>query len=161
MRFDVRWSSAKPEGLIFGWADSADARLESMLPEIVVHLIAAGEMCARANEHRHYQWRVDSKRRLIEAECQRRLEAARQERARLRRLEKARIDKLLQEAMSLRLANDIRAYGAAVSARNAAVADPVSDADMTAWSQWALAHDDRVDPVPARIFLPPRPDADY
>src|SRR3546814_4141661 len=79
-----------------------------MLPEIVVHLIAAGEMCARANEHRHYQWRVDSKRRLIEAECQRRLEAARQERARLRRLEKARIDKLLQEAMSLRLANDIR-----------------------------------------------------
>src|SRR3546814_1868095 len=92
-----------------------------MLPEIVVHLIAAGEMCARANEHRHYQWRVDSKRRLIEAECQRRLEAARQERARLRRLEKARIDKLLQEAMSLRLANDIRAYVAAVSARNAEV----------------------------------------
>src|SRR3546814_8835842 len=102
-----------------------------MLPEIVVHLIAAGEMCARANEHRHYQWRVDSKRRLIEAECQRRLEAARQERARLRRLEQARIDKLLQDAMSLRLATDIRAYVAAVSDRNADVADPVSDADMT------------------------------
>src|SRR3546814_16862834 len=66
MRLDVRWSSAKPEGLILGWADSADARLESMLPEIVVHLIAAGEMCARANEHRHYQWRVDSKRAMIE-----------------------------------------------------------------------------------------------
>src|SRR3546814_15965717 len=109
-------------------------------------------MCARANEHRHYQWRVDSKRRLIEAECQRRLEAARQERARLRRLEKARIDKLLQEAMSLRLANDIRAYVAAVSARNAEVADPVSDADMTAWSLWALAQADRVDPVLARVF---------
>src|SRR3546814_4824584 len=91
----------------------------------------------------------------LEAECQRRLEAARQERARLRRLEKARIDKLLQEAMSLRLANDIRAYVAAVSARNAEVADPVSDADMTAWSLWALAQADRVDPVLARVFLQP------
>src|SRR3546814_16166962 len=76
MRLDVRWSSAKPEGLILGWADSADARLESMLPEIVVHLIAAGEMCALANEHQHYHWRVDSKRRLVEtgrAQCRERV----------------------------------------------------------------------------------------
>src|SRR3546814_5827689 len=57
--------------------------------------------------------------------------------------------------MSLRLANDIRAYVAAVSARNAEVADPVSDADMTAWSLWALAQADRVDPVLARVFLQP------
>ncbi len=158
MHLDVRWFGANPEGLILGWADRADTRLESMLPQIVAHLIAAGEMCARINEHRQHQWHVDSKRRLIEAERQRRIEAERQERARRQRLEKARIDKLLQEAMSLRLANDIRAYVAAVSTHNAEQAEPVPDGDMAAWSHWALAQADRIDPVGSRAFLQPVPE---
>lgn len=154
----VRWWVEKPEGLVLVWSDGPDAPLETQLPEIAVHLIAAAEMRVRIHERQQYQWRVDRKERIIEAERQLRLEAERQERARLRRLEKARTDKLLGEAMSLRLADDIRAYVAAVTARNADDAEPVPDADMATWTQWALAQADRIDPVRSRAFLQPVPE---
>ena len=157
MHLEIRWWVEKPEGLTLSWTDAPDTPLETQLPEIVAHLIASAEMRVRIHEYQQYQWRVDRKARIIEAERQHRLEVEREERARLRRLEKARIDKLLGEAMSLRLADDVRAYVAAVTARNAEEDEPIPATEMATWTQWALAQADRIDPVRSRAFLQPVP----
>jgi hypothetical protein len=57
--------------------------------------------------------------------------------------------------MSLRLANDLRAYIQAVQTANKASADPVSDDDMEQWTIWALVQVDRIDPIQTRSFLQP------
>lgn len=158
MHLKIDWGTEKPDGLVFEWVDRPDTSLESMLPEIVVNMIAAGEMRVRAMERHWYEHRAKHKAALIEADRKRREEAVRKERERQRRLENARIEKLHQEAISLRLADDIRRYVATVNERNAASSDPVSPAQMDDWSRWALAQADRIDPVGTRAFLLPLPE---
>jgi hypothetical protein len=158
MRLKVDWGTEKPEGLVFEWTDRPDTSLESMLQEIVVNLIAAGEMRIRAVERHWYEHRAKHKAALIEADQERREDAVRRERERQRRLENARIEKLHREAMSLRLADDIRRYVAAVNERNAASSNPVSPTQMDDWSRWALAQAERIDPVLTGAFLLPLPE---
>lgn len=153
MHLKIEWGIQKPEGLALEWTDRTDAPLESLLPEIVVNLIAAGEMRVRAAERHWYEYRAERKARLIEADRKRREDAAREDRERQCRLGNARIDKLHREAIALRLANDIRRYVAAVNARNAATSNPVSPAQMDDWSGWALAQAERIDPVQTGAFL--------
>jgi len=155
VRLKIDWEREEPKELVSEWSDRPDAPLESMLQEIVVNLIAVGEMRIRAVERRWYEYRAERKVELIEAERERREEAAREERERQRRLANARIEKLHQEAMSLRLADDIRQYVAAVNERNAASSNPVPPAEMDDWSRWALEQAERIDPVRTGAFLLP------
>jgi hypothetical protein len=60
--------------------------------------------------------------------------------------------------MSLRLADDIRGYVAAVNARNGESMDPVPEEQMVDWSRWALEQAERIDPVRTRAFLQPAPE---
>ncbi|MDH5835317.1 hypothetical protein [Luteimonas kalidii] len=113
---------------------------------------------SRIHEYRQHAWRVERRKKLIEAEGQARLEVEREERARLHRLENSRIEKLLHESMSLRLADDIRSYVEAVNTRNSTDTDPVPEEQMAEWSQWARAQADRIDPVRTGAFLQPPPD---
>lgn len=158
MQLKIAWWSEKPEGLILEWTDKPDTPLETLLSQIVVHLIAAAEMQIRICEHQWYERLKQRKAELIEAERKRQEEAVRKERERQRRLEKARIEKLLHEAMSLRLADDIRRYVAAVNARNAESPAPLPEAQMADWSRWALEQAERIDPVETLAFLQPVPE---
>jgi hypothetical protein len=158
MRLKIDWEREEPKELVSEWSDRPDAPLESVLQEIVVNLIAVGEMRVRAVERHWYEYRAERKGKLIKAEQERREEAARQERERQHRLANARIEKLHQEAMSLRLADDIRRYVAAVNERNASSSNPVSPAEIDDWSRWALAQAERIDPVQTGAFLLPLPE---
>lgn len=158
MRLKIDWEREEPKELVSEWSDCPDAPLESMLQEIVVNLIAVGEMRMRAVERHWYEYRAERKDKLIKAEQERREEVARREREHQRRLANARIEKLHQEAMSLRLADDIRRYVAAVNERNASSSNPVSPAEIDDWSCWALAQAERIDPVGTGAFLLPLPE---
>lgn len=142
------------------WDDSRQAPIEDALQDIVIGLIVAIEMQMRAVELQRHVWRVEHKAELIEAARKRDEEARRKERLRLQRLEKARIEHLLDDAMSLRLANDLRAYIQAVQMANKASAEPVQDDEMEQWVAWALAQVERIDPIQTRSFLQPVEDPD-
>jgi len=152
-----RWSNAL-DGLVLEWTDSPEAALETLLSQIVVHLIVAAEMQVRINEHHWQKQRLRNKARLIEDEQKRQEEAVRRECERKRRLETASIEKLFQEAMSLRLAEDIRSYVAVVKARSAESLASVPEERIADWSRWALEQADRIDPVHTQAFLEPVPD---
>lgn len=160
MQLKIGWWAETSEGLVLDWTDGPDSSLETLLPQIVINLIVAAEMQVRIGARHSYERRVEHKGELIEAERKRLEEAARKERERQRRLENARIEKLFQEAMSLRLADDLRRYVAAVNARNTDAPDPVPKAQMADWSRWALEQAERIDPVLAGAFLQPVPEPD-
>lgn len=155
LQLTVSWHLEKVDGLRLVWSDSKDATIEALLQEIVVELVVAGEMQMRTAELHRHAWRVRRKEDLIEEDRKRKEEVKRKERLRLQRIEKARIEHLLDDAMSLRLANDLRAYIQAVQTANKASADPVSDDDMEQWTIWALVQVDRIDPIQTRSFLQP------
>ena len=109
----------------------------------------------RASELHSHAWRVERKAHLIEKAKKEKEETLRKERERCVRLERARIERLLEEATALRLANDLRAYVGAVGAANAASPEPVPKHQMEAWTAWALAQAERIDPVRSKAFLIP------
>lgn len=127
--------------------------IESRLRSIVIDLIVLGEECYREHaleqHQRQVQWRLEQ----IEDARRKKLEAERREQERLAALEKARIDRLLDEAASLQTAQNIRAYVRNVHAAAASLAAPINDKDLAAWTTWALAQADRIDPVLSRRFL--------
>ncbi len=135
------------------WEDTDRTRLEKHLDEVVVALIVSGERQYREGLQRHYEWRVERKAELIEEIRERKAEAERQERERLVQLEKARVDRLLADATSLRRAGDIRAYVDGVRDRRAEEGGSVSIDDLEAWSRWALAQAERIDPRRAGRFV--------
>jgi hypothetical protein len=154
LQLSISWYREQEEGLRLAWMDSKDAPLEESLQEIVVQLIVAGEIQVRAAELHSHTWRVERKTDLIEAVRKREEEVRKKERARLQRLEKARIEHLLEDAMSLRLANDLRAYIQVVQVTNTASDAPVPDEQMMEWVTWASAQVERIDPIHQRSFLP-------
>jgi hypothetical protein len=135
------------------WQDGEGGRLERLIADIAVELATAAEVSYRESCVREFEWRVQRKARLEEEERNRQLELEREERVRRERLEQARIERLLDEAASLRRANDIRAYVDAVRTSVAISATSVSPEEMERWSKWALAQADRIDPVKTAHFL--------
>lgn len=153
LQLSISWHLEKVDGLHLLWSDAKETTIEESIREIVVELIVAGDVQVRAAELRQHAWRVQRKANLIEA-ARKREEAARQkEIARLQRIEKARIDQLFEDAMCLRLSNDLRAYVEAVQLANRSSPDPVSEEEMAEWTGWALAQADRIDPVKTHSFL--------
>ena len=153
LHLTIPWETHAVDGLRLAWEDAPDAPIEQSLRDIVIGLIVAGEMQVRLCELQHHAWRVKHKADLIEKARKEKEEAQRRERERCRRLEQARIERLLEEAMTLRLADDLRAYVEAVTNANSVSPEPLPSPQMEAWATWALAQAERIDPVRSRAFL--------
>lgn len=92
-------------------------------------------------------WQLEEKLREEE------LERHRQERERQERIAQARIDRLLDEAASLRRAEDIRAYVDAVKRAIQCDGTIAARDEITQWARWAQERADTIDPVKTGRFL--------
>jgi hypothetical protein len=143
----------KLEDIPLVWEDKARTPIERQVKEIVVGIIVAGEVQCRQREVSHHNWLIERKAELIEKARKRKAEEERLERERRIKAEEERINRLLGEAAAFRQASDIRAYVENVRRANATIVEPVSQEDLDAWSSWALAQADRIDPVYSKKFL--------
>jgi hypothetical protein len=110
------------------FSDDAGNRLEDWLREIVGAVVTAGEARFRTSLREQEAW----------VEQQRTWEAQ-ERRRRLEREEQARVERLLVHAAALREADDIRTLVARVENSGGKAA--------AAWSAWALARADQLDPL--------------
>lgn len=128
------------------WTDHDQERLEQQLTTIAAEVVLTAEAQLREGAVHLHQWRIERKAALEEEDVRQRAERERLERERLERLEQARIDGLLKAAYEFRSAQEIRAYVEGLGAR----LEP-TDEDRwyryQAWSVWALAQADRIDPA--------------
>ena len=130
------------------WEDSAQARLEGHLTDIVVGLLVTGEANYRASRQAAHEWWLRRRAELEEEERRRREEEERRERERLAMLEKERVNRLLGEAENWRRAADLRAFVETVRLESQASASMTAEA-FERWSAWVLALADRLDPIRA------------
>lgn len=144
------WGSTKAR---VSWEDDDEGRIESKVTDIVVELIVDAERAYREGRQRHYEWLIDRKARLIEEIRKRKEEAEQRERERIIQLEKDQISKLVDDAVALRQAADIREYVTAVRERCEEERGVIPTEDIEEWSIWALGQADRIDPVLSRNFL--------
>jgi len=135
------------------WEDSKDLPLEKQLQDIVSTLIVTGEIGYREGCQRHYEWIVERKAQLQEEERKRKEEEVRIERERLIQLEKERVERLLGDATALRQAADIRSYVEEVRSMCTVEGKHIPAEKMGAWTTWALAQADHIDPVRSGRFL--------
>jgi hypothetical protein len=96
--------------------------------------VTSAEISYREGSIRGFEWRVQRKAQLEEDARRHQLQLEREERQRQQQLEQARIDRLLDEATSLRRANDIRVYIDAVRNSLAIAATSVSPEEIERWS---------------------------
>ena len=137
---------------VTSWADDEDGRLERKLTQIVIEIILRSEIENRERAVRSYEWRVKWKAQIEEERKQRKIKAEREEKERQVRLEQARIDRLMSDAAAFKRAAEIRRY--VESIRATISADLQTDMHrFEAWSQWALAQADRIDPSLERRYL--------
>ena len=146
MQFEIRGYDDPDEGRRC-WKDEPRKRLEKQLSDIVSSLVLAAECRYRCNREDRYQWIIKRKASIIEAQRKRKEAEAQAERERIAQLEQERIDRLLADANALRIAEEIRAYVSGVRSRLADGKFSVPSEDASAWSEWALAQADRIDPV--------------
>jgi hypothetical protein len=142
----------RPDGRV--WEDD-EKSLEQQVRDIAVTIMVKGEEQHRAGVLRAYQWRVQQQADLIERMRKEREEAERQARERQEELERKRVDRLLGEAEGLRKAREIRRYVEDVLAANRSALEPVPESEINAWSSWALAQADRIDPIQSGAFRKP------
>lgn len=133
------------------WEDG-EKSLDQQARDIVLAILLRGEERQRAAAVSLHKWRVQAKAAAVERARREREEAIRKERERLARLERRRVERLLGEAKAFRNARDIRAYVELARAANASAPDPAAPGDIAAWSEWALAQADRIDPVMTGAF---------
>lgn len=142
----------RPESVLKTWRDDSVGKLETKLTEIAVEVAIAAETEYREGAVRQHEWRIKRKAQLEEEQRQRKIEAVRAERERRARLEQARIDRLMKDAAALQRASEIRKYVDTV--RHAFANDePSRTEEFEAWSTWALAQADRIDPTVDRRFI--------
>jgi hypothetical protein len=103
----------------------------------------------QANRVIHSSQTPHSSRRMFQS----RIAIEREEQEHRQQPEQGRIECLLDEAVSLRRATDIRAYVDAVKAIVAKETASISSEKIERWWKWALAEADRVDPVRSARFL--------
>ena len=148
MRLTVsRWW--KSEALLPSWQDEPRAPLERRLREIAAALIVFAEQTLRDAALSSHTYRIQRKAELEEARRKREAEEERRRREHQAKLEQARVDHLLGQAWALQQAQQIRAYVRAVQARGSEAGAP---GDLQAWSVWALAQADRIDPITSDIW---------
>ena len=136
---------------IESWTDSASARIENLLADIVLAIVVHGERQHRENAYSYREWIIKRKAEEVEERRRAEEERLRLERKRQARLEKARVDRLLAQSLALRKAQSIRAFVEAVRAAPMPVDRP-KEVDVDAWAAWALAQADNVDPIRSGTF---------
>ena len=136
------------------WQDDENRSLETLLSDIAVEVIVAGDLQYREHCLQLHNWQIQRKAQYREYLRQQQEEAERRDRERRILMEKARTDRLLQDAASLRQAEDIRSYVETVR-RISPVS--VTTSALEQWCSWALAQADKIDPVKSGHFLKPGP----
>jgi hypothetical protein len=123
------------------WEDKDGSPLEDQLADIIVGLASEAERSQRAWMVQQLAWQKEEKAR-EEKEARERKEAEeRRERERAVAALRAKTDALLADAAAWRAAADIRLYVEAVRAAS-------NSAEVfEAWSAWALAEADKLDPI--------------
>ncbi len=130
------------------WEDSADAKLEQQLTDIVVEILVTGETNYRAGALAAHEWWLRRRAELEEEARRRTEEAERRERERLGKLEQERVEHLLNEAENWRRAADLRAFVESVRVASQASTSFAADT-LERWAAWVLALADRIDPIRA------------
>jgi len=110
-------------------------------------LVVFAEQTLRDAALSAHTYRIQRKAELEKARRQRQAEEERRRREEQARIEKARVDHLLGQARALEQAGQIREYVRSIHALNAQAPDPMPPEELQAWSGWALAQADRIDPV--------------
>lgn len=141
-----------PEDIRQIWDDEDGDKIENHLPEIAVELIVAGEVFYQATQLHRHEWRVKRKAELEKKEQARIEEEARKTEERRIRNEQARIDHLLAQSGALKQATEIRTYVQAILEANKSAPDPMSEAELKTWKEWALVQADRIDPVKSGAY---------
>jgi hypothetical protein len=134
------------------WSDHPGQRLEQRLQEIAVAIVVHGERVCRSSAEHYRAWVISKKAELAEEQRTREKEQRRLERERFARLETARVNRLLNQARAMRHAEEIRAYAAAVRARQQTMANPLATDELEDWTAWVLDQADRIDPVLNGLF---------
>jgi hypothetical protein len=160
LQLSISWHMETDEAMRLVWEDHRDTPIEDCLQDIVVGLVVAGEMQYRVGENYRHARAVERRAELIEAARKREEDARKAEQDRVCRLDRARMEKLFEDSMSLRLANDLRAYIDAVQKANGGSSNPVSENEMAQWVAWASAQAERIDPVLNKSFLQQAEDPD-
>jgi hypothetical protein len=138
-------------GVTVRWQDEEGKPLEKQLTEIIIGMAVAGEHLHRKWVAQQAAWEKQRREQEAREAEQRRKEAERRERERVAAIEKARRAGLIHEAESWQKAKLIRAY---VEARLAA-ATAADSTELQAWSTWALAESDKLDPLSRATDRPP------
>ncbi len=134
------------------WSDDENGKIEQRIGDIAIHIVLLAEVKYRQGVERRYEFRKKEKARLEEELRQKKLAAERAERERIQKLEKARIDRLLGQAAAFEQAAVIRKYVEAVHNAISELSNPPAE-KFDAWSRWALAEADRIDPNRGKRFL--------
>ncbi len=140
------------ERAIHSWSDDEQGKIDGRLKDVAVQIVFLAEAAYRRSVERRFQLRKERKIELEERLRKEKLAAEQTERDRLQRLEKNRIDRLITQAGAFERAAVIRKYVAAIHNANAGI--PCTSAEkLEAWSKWALAEADRIDPSLQGRFL--------
>jgi hypothetical protein len=135
-----------PQGLVLQWQDEDGLPLESQLTDIVIGMAVAAEQFSRQWITERIAWDEQCRVRALEAKRKQNAREALRIRKAIAAARKTRTDILLQHAEGWQMASVIRDYVAAVCTATAPKIDP---ALRDAWSEWALAEANRLDPIKA------------
>ena len=130
------------------WQDPASRpELETMLADIVVHILVAGEIRYRCLMRDRYEQAMKSHAAARERERLRREKEERERQAYLAKIAQDRVDDLLGMVARWQRARDLRAFVQAVtSGRPDILILPPPDSNQT-WVGWALDLADQLDPL--------------
>jgi hypothetical protein len=134
------------------WSDGEEGRIEKRLGEVAIEIVYRTEISYREGVERRFEWRKERKAQLEEERRQQKLAAERAERERIAKLQRERIEKLLGQAAAFEQARTIRQY---VESIRGAMAESleVPAERLDAWTAWAKAEADRIDPSLNGRFL--------
>jgi hypothetical protein len=144
LRLSIETRVDPPPGLGKEWQDTDKQRLESVIQEAVISIVAFGEVHYRANAISHHEWLVERKHDQEEAIRKARELAERQKREAQLKKEQERRQRLFVQARNWKQAADIREFVAAVREHNDVQAH--SEA-LEAWASWALSEAKALDPL--------------
>ena len=133
-----------PEGVSTEWLDSDKHSLESVITDVVVSLLAFGEIVHRAHAEHHHLRLIERKKEQEEAARKARELAEQKKREAQARREQARREQLFNQARNWKQASEIRAYVAALQMHPEA--SQATEA-LELWVTWALSEADALDPL--------------
>jgi hypothetical protein len=143
--------SANAVGNTTRWEDGEKGSLESQITEVIIGMLIASEYAHRRWIEEQAAWERKRREEAERAAIRQREEDERRERERLAAIEKAKLDNLLRNAEAWRTARNLRRYIRAVMETTSEYGD---SQQLEAWSLWALAEADKLDPLVSKRALP-------